>query len=956
MKIKTKLTVAFLVCGLTPLAIATAISYINSNKSLIDISTQGKVALEEGAHNQLVTMRDMKQKQVENYFAERQGDMGVLMETVSTLRTEAFSKLQALQEIKKDQIETYFEGLMLDMETFGRSQDVTELFAALKQYHIDTDTQPDGPYDVTTPEYKAIWNEKGANILQYYQESGVYDVFMVCSSHGHVMYSAAKKSDLGENMRHGSLNDSGLAHLWNKIKSKNGKAFVDFEPYAPSNGDPSAFAGAPVRDENGKMYGMMIVQVPLDQINDIMNKRTGLGDTGETYLVGPDKLMRSDSFLDPTNHSVKASFANPTKGAVDTEAVREALSGQTGQKVINDYNGNPVLSCYSSIAIEDLSWAILAEMDVSEAFCPKDKSGTYFFEKYSNIYGYYDLFLINPDGFCFYSVCQEADYNTNFVNGKYADSGLGKAVRECLKTGEFAFGDFAPYAPSGGIPAAFVAQPVLVDGNADLIVALQLSGAAINGMMASGSDKERTLEAYLVGPDGHMRSDSILNPDGYTIAASFGQGNKVNTDASSGALNGNTDAQVITDYLGSPVLSAWAPLNIYGTNWALICEIDEAVAMEAVAAMDETGSRATAAIVTWSLGILIVAGIATAIAGVLIATGLSKPINRMVDMLKDIAQGEGDLTKRVDQDRKDELGDMGKWFNTFVLKIHDIIADVRRSAGEVAAAATQIAATSEEMSAGTSEQTRQIDQVSAAVEEMSSSVTEVAGRSAEVATHAKDAGANASTGGEVVSNTVAEIETIAMQVDESSQSVNTLGEKSEQIGEIIEVINDIADQTNLLALNAAIEAARAGEHGRGFAVVADEVRKLAERTQKATEEVGSSITEIQNVTKTSVERMEASRKQVQSGVDLAKEAGSSLKLIVTGSDKVTSGITDIAAACEQQSAAAEEVSRSVYEISAVVKESAQSASQSAAAASQLSGNAEQLQAMVGQFKLNETPR
>ncbi|MCP4715844.1 MAG: hypothetical protein GY868_12060, partial [Deltaproteobacteria bacterium] len=201
-----------------------------------------------------------------------------------------------------------------------------------------------------------------------------------------------------ENIIEGSLRDSSLAQCF-KTALK-GAALSDFAPYAPSNNEPCAFVGAPVKN-GGKTIGAVVLQLPLTAINSIMQERTGLGESGEVYLVGSDKLMRSDSFLDPQNHSVNASFADPGKGSVKTDASSNALAGKSAEEVILDYNGNPVLSAYSPLEIEGLKWAIIAEMDVSEAFCPKDESGKYFYEKYQQLYGYYDLFLFNPDGYCF---------------------------------------------------------------------------------------------------------------------------------------------------------------------------------------------------------------------------------------------------------------------------------------------------------------------------------------------------------------------------------------------------------------------------------------------------------------------------------------------------------------------------------------------------------------------------
>jgi methyl-accepting chemotaxis protein len=353
-------------------------------------------------------------------------------------------------------------------------------------------------------------------------------------------------------------------------------------------------------------------------------------------------------------------------------------------------------------------------------------------------------------------------------------------------------------------------------------------------------------------------------------------------------------------------------------------------------------------------GLMISVPLAIAAIGALIFllhTMLSRPLNNLIAIVQEIASGEGDLTKRLNIQRGDEIGRLAHWFDTFIGSLHKIISDVASSTRQVAAAATEIAASSEQMSAGITRQQQQASQVSAAVEEMSATVTEVAKKSGEAANAASGSQKDANSGGEVVRQTVTEIKAIAQDVSSSAEAVAGLGKKGEQIGAIIEVINDIADQTNLLALNAAIEAARAGEHGRGFAVVADEVRKLAERTQQATEEVSKSIREIQDETKSAVVRIEAGSKRVNHGVELAGNAGQSLERIVASSQTLGSMVESIAAAAEEQSAASEQIARSIEQINAVTRESAEGASQAAKAAGDLSSQAERLQSLVGRFKL-----
>jgi methyl-accepting chemotaxis protein len=313
--------------------------------------------------------------------------------------------------------------------------------------------------------------------------------------------------------------------------------------------------------------------------------------------------------------------------------------------------------------------------------------------------------------------------------------------------------------------------------------------------------------------------------------------------------------------------------------------------------------------------------IALVVSVILIRT-ITSGTTKVLNVLQAVAGG--DLTREpLNLKTKDEIGELARATDSMSASLKEIMEDINASASGVASASTEIAASNEEMSAGLAEQADQVSQVSAATEEMSATSQEVANKSTE--------------GKGVVEETVRRIEEIAGEVKASAAAVNTLGQKSEEIGQIIAVINDIADQTNLLALNAAIEAARAGEHGRGFAVVADEVRKLAERTTQATEQVGSSIREIQSETEGAVRRMEAGTQKVQGGVEFARQAGDALGSIV--------------AAAEQQSAATIEISQSVEQINSVAMQSKEGAQQAAAAAAQLSAEAEKLQALVKRFKL-----
>jgi len=333
-----------------------------------------------------------------------------------------------------------------------------------------------------------------------------------------------------------------------------------------------------------------------------------------------------------------------------------------------------------------------------------------------------------------------------------------------------------------------------------------------------------------------------------------------------------------------------------------------------------------------------------------IARGITRPMSKLVNDIGAM-QRDRDLTKRLNLKGTDEVGELARTFDAFVGDVHEIVKTAAGVTSDVAAAATEIAASAEEMAQGMAKQESQASSVAAAATEMSASVAEVASRSAEAKNFAGASRDRAGSGAAVVQETISEIMGIADQVRESSEVIAELGKKSEQIGKIVGVINEIADQTNLLALNAAIEAARAGEHGRGFAVVADEVRKLAERTAKATEEVVRSIGEIQSDTGRAVEQIELGAGRVGKGVELAGQAGTALRTIVESSENVGVMVQSIAAAADQQAATSQQIARSAEEISAVTRVSTEGAQQSAEAANSLSARAEELRALVGRFRV-----
>jgi methyl-accepting chemotaxis protein len=323
-----------------------------------------------------------------------------------------------------------------------------------------------------------------------------------------------------------------------------------------------------------------------------------------------------------------------------------------------------------------------------------------------------------------------------------------------------------------------------------------------------------------------------------------------------------------------------------------------------------------------------------------------------VEMLKDVAQGEGDLTKRLRADSHDEIGELSRWFNTFVEKIQDIVRNISNNSDNLASSSEQLSTTTDDLRQGADEQAQQIEQSATTITEMSQTIVDVAKNSSEASGAAKEASEIASEGKKIVEESVSSIMNISKTVEVSAKTVDELGASSKQIGEIITVIEDIAAQTNLLALNAAIEAARAGEQGRGFSVVADEVRKLAERTGGATGEISEMIKKIQNDIEISVKSIDEGQTQVNEGVELSEKAKESLGKIVATSQRCLNMMEMIATATEQQSSAIEEVSMTMVNIADGSRSSKEGVSQINDSSNNLARLAGDLRDIVSRFRID----
>jgi len=797
------------------------------------------------------------------------------------LVSEAYSKLEAVRDMKASQLEELFKFRAIDLKYLAASPAAIDFTKSLITIHHELKVQGDEKYPVQNQQVIDATKNYDDTFKSFMSLYGYYDVFIICAKHGHVMYTGAKESDYGENLSAGTLRNSNLAKLWKNINNSGRASIVDMQPYAPSNDEPAMFMGTPVFDKDGKMISILAIQISDKMISSVTAGRSGMGETGESYLVGEDKLMRSNSFLDPINHSIKASFANPAKGKVDTDAVAHALTGKTDSEIVTDYNGNPVLSAYATIDPSkhfnaDFKWVILSEIDEAEVMAvPNEIRNNIIIVSVVILL----LVLVSLFFFINISIIQPLNRFQDGILGFFAY--VNKEVSESKEINIDSKDEL-------GLMAK------VVNENIEKISAdLRQDGLLIEDITKIANEvKDGNLDGRIEKESNNESLNTIKNIMNDVFSTVEGAFKEVN-----GGMNrlveGNFTDKITNEYKGDYNVTKTAINDVASKMDLMLSNFEKASASVTVGDLK-----------TRVDGRGFDGGYQTIIDSV---NGLLKDVDggfaEVIDALQELENGN--LTYRITKEYKGDYDATKQSANNLATQLENMVGKINASTIELTGAAQSVNGSSQTLSAGATQQASSLEETSAALEEMSGSVAESAKNAQQTNLLAEDAASMSIEGGEAVTKTVDAMVLI-----------------SEKIG----IIEDIVYQTNLLALNAAIEAARAGEHGKGFAVVAAEVRKLAKRSQVAAQEISTITSESVKISEKAGELIGDVVPKIQETAQLIKDIANAAKEQDVGLGQISTAMTQLdqvtqtnAASSQEMSSASEELSEQANNLSQMMK-------------------------------------
>jgi methyl-accepting chemotaxis protein len=839
-----RLLLIILSLGMVPFLLVSIISWYISKDSL-----------ENASVSQLEAIRDTKKISLQNYFNSEKDKVYALSDSVKSFWEQAKVRLERTGDEKVSIIKNHFQrienqAITLSKSTmvsdglsdfititenyeatdvpmkrkailneyykphFGRkyseinsenasifdlSNKLSDLAVSLQYEYIVRNQHPLGEKEnlVKSQTHKHPYDEIHGKIHEsltaYLRKFNYYDIFLVDADKGNVLYSVYKEIDYGTSLKVGSFSNTGIGKAYHGAMALNDEDdfyITDYETYLPSYEAPASFIASPIT-KDGKRIGVLILQMPIDDLTSMASIGESLGRTGDSFLVGTDYLMRSDSKLND-NFTVEKSYQQKSlyKNSI-TEQVFQ--NNQSGISQLTDFRGKRTMVSYRPFSIGGFTWCYILKSDLDDILVPMDDEKDWnssYYAKLQEKYKLYDIFLMDNQGFCFYTVAKEADYQTNLVNGIYQNTGLGQVTKNCLSGGKNEWlADFEPYAPSNGEPACFFGVPCTDNsGEKQLVVAVQLSLDEINRFMTDTSGLEETCETIIVGSNYLMRSDSIKAPETHSVMNSYKnpETGKVDTPATRAAHEqGLTGVAFTKDYKKDDTIIAYTPVKISdNVTYCLNAKVDQAVAFAAIRKIEF---------------IILTLGIIGVVAIFLTTRRIERPIKSIIEALNTVTK------------------------------------NVFSSSKEVAEASQQVAS-------GASEQAASLEEVSSALEELSNQTQTNADGAKNADVLSQEASDIANLGKDKVQN----VSTLVNQkLTDLTNAIDKIRGSTEQTANIIKTIDDIAFQTNILSLNAAVEAARAGAAGKGFAVVAEAVRGLAQRSSEAAKSTAALIKEAQ---------------------------------------------------------------------------------------------------------------
>ncbi len=591
-----------------------------------------------------------------------------------------------------------------------------------------------------------------------------------------------------------------------------------------------------------------------------------------------------------------------------------------------------------------------------------------------NRFGFYDIFIADAEtGHILYSVYKELDYATSLIDGPYANTGIGEVFRQAAKATDVEdtyLVDFSTYTPSYEAAASFIASPIYAGKEKIGVLIFQMPVSKINQIMTHYENWEefglgKTGETLLIGQDKTPRSTSRQLVENKAEFLSLIQTNNLVDDealnridhlgsnmlqqvidnpAVTAALNGEKGHTSYKKYTGKNVLAAYEPIEVMGQKWVMLGEINTA---EATAPQKKLISEITFI----TVAILLVATALVIACVIVFSRTLVKPLNQTIDVMQDLSAGDGDLTARLNSHGNDEISVLSGCFNTFIEKIQSLMVQVEHEASVLTNTSSVMIEATTDNKSGAQKQQDATQAVSLSMNEMSIAAREVAESASSAEQAANTASDVATEGANIVETTTNSIQKLATNVEDAVSIIQELEATSENIGSVVGVINSIAEQTNLLALNAAIEAARAGEQGRGFAVVADEVRALASRTQESTLEINNIIEQLQKNANSAVGIMNSGHEAVGICVDEAEKAKRSLHSILEQVTDITNMNLRIATSAEEQSAVGSSMNDNISEIDTLAASNANSASTVLNKSEEINHAINTLNTVLKQFKL-----